>query len=173
MVFFVVFLECRRYMTVKKEWISHPVVGKNAKMFFSTDEKAVVNFDIEPEFYLNRQRESCHNVFVVASFGKTHFMINFLHCNIFVDIISQFFYEHIFVIDNELDAQTYSSKKRLTPQVQYKTGSKFGQKCVRDDPVLYIELSDEEDVRFFCYFLRIKFNLFSNQIITILFGSLV
>lgn len=107
-------------MTAKKEWISHPVVGQNAKMFFSIDDKAAANFQIEPEYYLNRQRESCCNVFVVASFGKTHFQIDFPHCRSFVDIFSCecTIVLYFFFIDNELDAQTYASNKRVTAQVQ-------------------------------------------------------
>ena len=51
------------------------------------------------------------------------------------------------VSDNEQDAKMYASNKRTTTQVQYKSGSKFGEKCTQNDPVAYIDLSDDDQVR--------------------------
>lgn len=70
MDFFVVFLESRRYMVVQRQWISNPVVGAEAKIFFSADKNAVPNFEIEPEFYVNPNLGACYNAFVLKAFGK-------------------------------------------------------------------------------------------------------
>lgn len=70
MNFFVVFMECRRNVVVKKEWISNPIVGAETRMFYSNDRDAVPNFEMVPEYYLNSQCSACYNVFVIKSFGK-------------------------------------------------------------------------------------------------------
>lgn len=72
MDFFVVFMECRRYFAVKRQWISNPVVGTETKIYFSRDGDAVPNYELEleSEFYLNQKHEACYNVFVLKSFGE-------------------------------------------------------------------------------------------------------
>lgn len=70
MDFFVVFMDCRRYVVVKRKWISNPVLGEEAVMFFSANGSAMANFGMVPEFYFNQERDSCYNVFVIKSFGK-------------------------------------------------------------------------------------------------------
>lgn len=49
----------------------------------------------------------------------------------------------IFPVASEIEAQIYASEKCFTAPVEYKTGAKFGSKCLRDSPVAYIVLSDD------------------------------
>lgn len=72
MDFFVVFMECRRYVAVKKQWIQNPVIGTESKMFFSNDKEAAPNFQLEQQYYLNERNDACYNVFVRKSFGKSN-----------------------------------------------------------------------------------------------------
>lgn len=71
MDFFVVFMDCLRHVAVKKEWLSNPVVGSKAVMFFSNDENAIANFEMDPEYLLNERQQGNYDVFVLKSFGMT------------------------------------------------------------------------------------------------------
>lgn len=64
-------------------------------------------------------------------------------------IIHSFLYKIFIYADNEIDAQNFARKKRVTTPVEYKTGSKFGKESLRGETVAYIALSDEVSILIF------------------------
>lgn len=89
--------------------------------------------------YLSSNRLVKYNLFKFCFRTVIHFIQNV------------FFMYTSLSIDNEIEAQNFACQKRLTAPIDYKSGSKFGSKCVRGETVAYIALSDDENVRNCCF----------------------
>lgn len=70
MIFFAIYLQSNRFVTIKKDWIEKPIVGSESKVFFSPNPEAIARFDIQKKFYLNATIDGCYDGFVYKSFGK-------------------------------------------------------------------------------------------------------
>lgn len=70
MVFFVVFIECKRWLVVKEDWVENPNLGQRSKIFFSQNDNAVADFSIDPPYYINLSIDSVYDAFVWSKFGK-------------------------------------------------------------------------------------------------------
>lgn len=72
MAFYVVFLECRRFVSIKEDWIQNPIVGQESKIFISQNNSSAPDFTLETSFYM-RKDDACYNGFVYRNFGKKLF----------------------------------------------------------------------------------------------------
>lgn len=70
MNFFVVYLQCKRFIAVKKEWIKNPIIGHESTVFISRNTQAVANFDIVREYYVNEKEDACYDCFVYKGFSE-------------------------------------------------------------------------------------------------------
>lgn len=68
--YFVILLESKRYVAVKKAWIENPTVGSQTKIFFSENNEAVADFTLGNWFYLYPKIDAVYNGFVYREFGK-------------------------------------------------------------------------------------------------------
>lgn len=63
MAFYVVYLKCKKYVALKKEWIQNPVVGQVSKVFISADTSLNADFNAEKSFFLV-ENNMCYDGFV-------------------------------------------------------------------------------------------------------------
>lgn len=69
MAFHVVFLECRRFISIHEDWIQNPVVGEDSKFFISPNTNTAPDFTLDTCFYV-RPVDACYNAFVYRKFGE-------------------------------------------------------------------------------------------------------
>lgn len=116
MDFFVVYLECQRYISVQRNWIQNPEPGEKSKIFYSSDSNDAADFSTEPLHYLNKSVAACYNAFVYKKF------------------------------DNLDDAESFVSSKRVVPPVNYKSSEKFKKVVGSDPvDFINISSSESED----------------------------
>lgn len=95
MAFFVVYLENKSFVVIKRDWIKNPVVGQKSSVFISANENAEADFKAAKGFYVVKTESLCYDGFVYKKF------------------------------DCQLEAQQYVDRKRIVPPVQYSTCAKF------------------------------------------------
>lgn len=95
MAFFVVYLENKSYVVIKKDWIENPVVGEKSNVFISPNDNTEPDFNTTKGFYVIRNKNMCYNGFVYKIF------------------------------DCQLNAQNYVDRKRIVAPVRYSTCTKF------------------------------------------------
>lgn len=70
MDFFAVYLECKRFIVIKREWIEDAIVGKSSRVFFSPNSIEIPVFNRKARYYLNTEVDSCYNAFIFKAFSK-------------------------------------------------------------------------------------------------------
>lgn len=70
MDFFAVYLECKRFIVIKKEWIEDAIVGKSSRVFFSPNSEEIPVFHRKARYYLNTEVDSFYNAFIFKAFSK-------------------------------------------------------------------------------------------------------
>lgn len=70
MDFFAVYLESKRFVVIKRQWIENAVVGKLSKVFFSPNCNSVPVFNCRTRYYLNTNVDACYKAFIYKAFGK-------------------------------------------------------------------------------------------------------
>lgn len=95
MAYYVVYLQCKRYLVLPMHWIEKPVIGQPSKVFFSGDDSLSPDFTCEVKYYINEKARSCYEAFVIRSFESFN------------------------------AAQYYASNKRVVPPIQYQSLHKF------------------------------------------------
>lgn len=128
MDFFAVYLiKSKRFLALPRNWIAHPILGQETKVFFSADKNVLPDFNSPVGYYININinADACYDAYVYKSFGS-------------------------------LDAaEQFVSNKRIVPPVQYKTFQKFNYEP-EQTPVDFMEISDDSidlHVRFIYEFI--------------------
>lgn len=75
MAYFVVFLESKRWIVVRKQWIQNPNCGQKSAIFYTQNQNSVANFDAPTGFYLNERSECVYNAFIWREFGKYYMVL--------------------------------------------------------------------------------------------------
>lgn len=94
-MFFAVYLKCKKFVVVKREWILNPVVREESLVFLSQNNDVVPNFQLEKGFYISKNVEMCYEGFIFKSFKS------------------------------QKEAEKYVEQKRIAPPVQYKSCKVF------------------------------------------------
>lgn len=68
MEYYVVYLKCKRYIALPKDWIENPVIGQRSKVFFSGDASSTPDFTCEEKFYPDEKVNACYEATVYKSF---------------------------------------------------------------------------------------------------------
>lgn len=79
MNFFAVYLQCKRFIAIKSDWVENAMVGNPSKIFYSENQNAIADFSTVPLHYLNKSINACYEAFVYKSFGK--FLMKFFFSN--------------------------------------------------------------------------------------------
>lgn len=79
MNFFAVYLQCKRFIAIKSDWVENAMVGNPSKIFYSENQNAIADFSTSPLYYLNKSINACYEAFVYKSFGK--FLMKFFFSN--------------------------------------------------------------------------------------------
>lgn len=96
MDYFVVYLiKSKRFLALPKNWIEHPILGQESKVFFSADKNILPDFNSRIGYYVNNDANACYEAYVYKAFGSWD------------------------------AAERFALNKRVTPPIQYKTLQKF------------------------------------------------
>lgn len=68
--FYVVYLECTKYIVVPENWLSKPTLGMESLVFYSPDSNKTPDFSLPNIHFLNEQDSGCYRGYVYKSFGK-------------------------------------------------------------------------------------------------------
>lgn len=68
--FIVVYLKCNRFSVFPNQWVQNKTLGQESKVFFSPDNAANVDFNVQTRYYFNTEISACYDGFVYRGFGK-------------------------------------------------------------------------------------------------------
>lgn len=77
MEYYVVYLKCKRYIALPKDWIENPVIGQRSKVFFSGNASSTPDFTCEEKFYPDEKVNACYEAIVYKSFHTYETAKNF------------------------------------------------------------------------------------------------
>lgn len=69
-MFFAVYLKCKKFIVVKRQWIFNPVVREESIVFLSQNNDAVPNFQLKKGFYISKNVDMCYEGFIFNSFNS-------------------------------------------------------------------------------------------------------
>lgn len=78
MVFYVAYLEQKKFIVVKEQWVENPEILKNSKIFYSPQQGSVADFSLPLSYYFDNNKTTCYNAFLSKSFSE--YFINFYNC---------------------------------------------------------------------------------------------
>lgn len=67
---FVIVLDNKKSIAVKKDWVQNPILDSVAKVFYSPNAEASSNFELPKLYYFNADAASCYTGYVLQKFGN-------------------------------------------------------------------------------------------------------